>query len=233
MMGFTFARPATESIEMRPGEIDGNTVSASVHTEICHDALIGFMKSLTLALTRLGKPENDIRAMVISFLNLAYDNGDFMVDPTDEHNDVFKACTYQVDDEKWNELDKFASGQYWSDWCMVINSIESGISFASDCSKELQKKMNDREKALCKNLLEAEKAYYKAKEEYRAYVHDHAIETINDLLVKYGEAMSKLNKDWYEMIESRTKEEMKYLQERRARKQAEDDAAAGRPVAAE
>ena len=95
-------------------------------------------------------------------------------------------------------------------------------------TKELQ--LNDREKEIVSRYRDAKEAFYKARREFSEYAEDCALEQFNIIMTKYGDAISKVNSEWYTGVMEILKREMEYLEKRRQEAKAEKTSAVGRVV---
>ena len=230
MMNFALKpQPAKESIEMKPGEVENKAytepISAGAHLQVFSEAIMGIAESLSKRLISKGVDKKDVNSTIITFLQTVASNGDF--------DAQFKSWLFDHDfsDIKWDlrdELRQVTPNDKWDSWYIILDNAKGGVKCGSKWSDEFQKKMNPREQELLKTLREAEDKYYDAKYKYEEYVHDHAIDTLNEIFVKYAEPLSKIDKEWYDGIETRLRLEVERLNRRRAEKKAEEDAAAGR-----
>lgn len=223
--------PSTEELSMAPGKVDDRQyeepISAGAHLQVFSEVVQGVISSLSRRLVSKGLPPEEVNAKMRGLLNTFAENGDL--------DTKFKTWLFDHDfaDLRWDiheELDKVRPSDKYDSWWILYDQARWGVRDAK-YSDDYLKKMNDREKELLTTFREAQRKFYEAKRAYAEYVEDHTIETINEVITKYGETLSKMDKEWYDQIESRLKTEMADLERRRKQKKAESQATADRPTA--
>jgi hypothetical protein len=90
--------------------------------------------------------------------------------------------------------------------------------------------LNDHEKELISRLETTFAAFQKARDEFYKYTHDCAIDQFNQIMTKYGDAISKVNPEWYEKVSKVLKISVERLEKRRREANAEATSAVGRNV---
>ena len=95
-----------------------------------------------------------------------------------------------------------------------------------------RQQLNERERELVKRLEEARSALREVEHEFHDYTFGCAIDCINDIFVKYADALQKIDKEWYDEIVLSLKRDVERVQKERAQKKLEDESAVSRPVEA-
>ena len=227
---YSFGSPATEEVSMEPGEIDNKAwnepISAGAHLQVFSGVVIGLVKSITKRFIAKGMPADEINSKARMLLNEFVQNGDL--------DNRFKTWMFERDfsDDQWDlkeELEKARPPCEYGSWYVIYDEAKYGVR-DGQWNVDYRQKMNDREKALVDALSEARQKLYQAERAYNDYVNDHVVVTINDVFIKYGEILSKMDKEWYDGVESCLKTELALVEKRRKEKLAEEDSTSERPV---
>ena len=231
MFGKFSIKPSTESMIFKEGEIDGKkwdpVLSAGAQQTIYHNVMKAMRKLIAGKLMNQGKDKEYITAKVDELLNLFVQNGDTRkeylqwINEEDEAADIeWHSSTYADLNKRWN-----GTG-FWT----LLDYVGYSVKDESKWGKEFRDKMNDREKALVKAVRDAQKALWKAEEEYNDYVFDTAVVSINEMLIKYGEFLRLIDNDWYSQLMEGSKYYMDRVEKRRAERKAEEEASQNRPT---
>lgn len=227
---YSFGSPATEEVSMEPGAIDDKAwnepISAGAHLQVFSGVVIGIVKSITKRFIAKGMPADEINSKAHMLLNEFVQNGDL--------DTGFKTWMFEKDfsDDRWDldeELGEVRPPCEYESWYDIYDGAKYGVK-DGEWSGDYRQKMNAREKALVDALSEARQKLNQAERAYNDYVNDHAVVTINDVFIKYGEILSKMDKEWYDGVESRLKIELASVEKRRKAKLAEKDSTSDRPV---
>lgn len=135
--------------------------------------------------------------------------------------------TYDINHPYVGRIAPETNGYY--EFFRIVDSIsrECGV-FTKFNGKNLS--LNEREQELISRLESAHMALQKARDEFCKYTHDCAVDQFNKIMIKYGDAISKVNPKWYENVSNFLKIEMERLEKRRREANAEVTSAVGRNV---
>lgn len=136
--------------------------------------------------------------------------------------------TYNIGNPYVGRIAPETNGYY--EFYRIVDSVsrECGV-FTKFYGKNLA--LNDHEKELISRLETAHAALQKARDEFCRYAHDCAIDQFNKIMTKYGDAISKVNPEWYGNVSNVLKISVERLEKRRREANAEETSAVGRNVA--
>ena len=238
MFGKFTVRPSTEEMIMEPGEIDGsawkNKLSSGAQQWILQDTLRGICSAMTNFFITKGKDKDFINAKANELIALFIQNGDV----SKENAKYMQETDFAEDAERWGGEEskrwKLDKTHEWMDssYYEIAASTRRGVDSESKYNDELQKKMNERELALIKNLREAQKKLWDAEDALYEYTIDASTITVNECLVKYGDFLSKVDAEWYASIMKTNARMLQETEKRIKSRKAEEDAAMTRPTEA-
>lgn len=139
-------------------------------------------------------------------------------DPAEYADDDSKTKLYAL---------KIRTASTFSDFYDIVYSASSIIKWSGD---DNTRRLNDRELEMFKEYEEAQRKYWAAKNKISDYCYDCAIEQLNEIILKYSDAISKIDAEWLSKMTDILKEEMAWLKRRREAKKAEGDSSLNRPV---
>lgn len=227
--------PAKESVDLKPGEIDGTKwdekLSSGAQQWILLDALRGIVKAVSNFYIQKGKDKEFINAKANELIALFIQNGDCTKDSTEYFSENDHAENYYDDEERNKfklEKKEWVSSSYYT----IVHDTRRGVSCESKYNSELRKKMNEREKALIEDVVNARKKLWDAEDALYDYTLDCSVITVNELLVKYGDFLSKVDQEWYSDLMKDNAYHLQQTEKRIKEKKAEADAAMTRPTEA-
>lgn len=135
--------------------------------------------------------------------------------------------TYDIQHPFIGRIDPETNGYY--EFSKIVDSVSRECGFFTRFNdKNLA--LNDHEKELVSRLETAYAALQKARDEFYRYTHDCALDQFNKIMLKYGDAISKVNPEWYENVSNVLKISIERLEKRRREANAEATSAVGRNV---
>ena len=139
-------------------------------------------------------------------------------DPAESADDNNKTKLYEL---------KIRTASTFSDFYDIVYSASRVIKWSGEDNK---KRLNDRELEMFKEYEEAQRKYWAAQDKISDYCYDCAIEQLNEVILKYSDAISKIDAEWLGKMTEILKDEMAWLKRRREAKKAEGDNSLNRPV---
>ena len=139
-------------------------------------------------------------------------------DPAESADDDSKTKLYAL---------KIRTANTFSDFYDIVYSASRVIRWSGEDNK---KRLNDRELEMFKEYEEAQRKYWAAQDKISDYCYDCAIEQLNEVILKYSDAISKIDAEWLGKVTEILKDEMAWLKRRREAKKAEGDSSLNRPV---
>ena len=139
-------------------------------------------------------------------------------DPAESADDDSKTKLYAL---------KIRTANTFSDFYDIIYSASNTIKWSGE---DNNKRLNDRELEMFKEYEEAQRKYWEARSKISDYCYDCAIEQLNEIILKYSDAISKIDAEWLGKMTEILKDEMAWLKRRREAKKAEGDNSLNRPV---
>ena len=228
-------RPSKESMDMKPGEIDGSQwdekLSSGAQQWILLDTLRGIVRAMSNFYIQKGKDKEFINAKANELIAMFIQNGDCSKDNTEYFQENDHAENYYDDEERNKfklEKQEWCSASYYT----IVQDTRRGVSCESKYNSELRKKMNDREKALIEDVKNARKKLWDAEDALYEYTLDASVLTVNECLVKYGDYLSKVDQEWYSDLMKTNAYYLQQTEKRIKEKKAEAQAAMTRPTEA-
>ena len=233
---FKYLPSVENALPTAPGSIDATaykpTLSAYFAQSVNYDALNGIIDSVVAVLGAKGTDKEDINAKIRELVELLKSNGDLNNEEAKWilERDYSKAYTWEQSDDLW-KLN--TAEERWSAYWRIRDCAMCAVSCISRWNDKVKRQqLNEREQELVKRLDEARAALREVEREFHDYTFGCAVDCINDIFVKYADALQKIDKDWYDEIVLCLKRDVERVQKERAQKKLEDESAVNRPVEA-
>ena len=210
---------SNESLELAPGQVDGTgdtDISGGMVQNINEDAFRGIVQSLYGVLVARGLDEKDINAKVDELANMFKANGD-----VNDLSYIKRNMKFELEWDKEKDLRKANPG-IWSGWWDILHETASGASCILGYSGKALNKLTDFEQALVEQYKKARSEYYDARWKFRQYIDDLAIDALHTIVVKYADAFSKIDKEWFENLSKEANGEYTRMLKRREQKGIKD-----------
>ena len=176
----------------------GNKLSEGLHKYVYGMIMRGMASSMTKFMQHKGMDAKEISAKKVELANMFAASGE----ASDWQIDVVKGETEGADPEyccidETNFSPGYDGGSYYNILCRATRATKSELDWSFN---KLKDKMDENAISIISSYREAMDAYYTAKDKYESLCNDVAVECTHDILLRFGDQLSKICPEWYTSV---------------------------------